>query len=107
MINAVFAITKGEKFFCNKIIDAILQKHLYQNGEPLEEDCAPTSLSPREIEITCLIAEKGFTNKEIAKQLFLSIHTVHTHRKNIMKKLGIRSASELVRYAISTGIIKN
>ncbi len=104
MISAVFSIARGEKFFCNKMIDVVLQKHL-DHTEGIEEDCEATSLSPREVDVTRLIAE-GYTNKEIAGKLFLSVHTVQTHRKNIMRKLGLRSSSELVRYAISIGIIQ-
>ena len=100
--HAIFSIAKGEKFFCNKVLDIILNKHLYNDEE---EDCAPTSLTDRENEIASLIA-MGHTNKEIAEQLFLSPHTIHSHRKNIMKKLGIRSASELTLYAINVGLIQ-
>lgn len=102
ILNAVFSIAKGDKFFCNKVIDVVLQKHLYQNQK--EENCDPTSLTQREIEITKLIVE-GFTSNDIAEKLFLSTHTIHTHRKNIMRKLGVKSSSELVKYAITVGII--
>jgi DNA-binding CsgD family transcriptional regulator len=61
-------------------------------------------LSEREKDIVRLIA-LGLTNKEIAEKLFLSIHTVTTHRKNISNKLGIKSISGLTIYAIINGII--
>jgi DNA-binding CsgD family transcriptional regulator len=61
-------------------------------------------LSFREIEIIQLTA-KGLSAKEIANQLFLSLHTVYTHKKNIMKKLKINSSSEIILYAINKGII--
>ncbi len=102
IINAVFAIAKGEKFYCNKIINIILEKNLKPDEE---EDCDPTSLSEREIEITTLIAQ-GMTNKEIASTLHLSVHTVNTHRKNIMKKLGVNSTSGLVLYAVNAGFVR-
>lgn len=102
IVHSIFAIAKGEKFFCNKVLDIILNKHLYNTAE---DNCSPTSLSERENEITALIAQ-GKTSKEIAEQLFLSPHTVHTHRKNIMKKLGVKSASELTLYAINVGLIQ-
>lgn len=101
IINAVFAISRGDKFFCNKIIDILLQKKF----TPEEQDCEPTSLTEREIEITKLIAE-GLTAKEIANKLFISYHTVHTHRKNIMKKLNAKSSNELTLYAINIGLVK-
>ncbi len=96
--HAIFAITKGEKFYCNKVIDIALNKEF----DP--ENCEPTSLTERENEITTLIAS-GLTNKEIGEKLHLSHHTVHTHRKNILKKLGIKSVSELTVYAMSAGLI--
>ena len=101
IINAVIATSKGEKFLCNKIIDVILEKHLPEE----EQDCAATSLTVRELEIVQLTAS-GMTAKKVAAQLFLSPHTVYTHRKNIMKKLGVRSASELIVYAINNGLIQ-
>lgn len=100
IIHAVFSIAKGEKFYCNKVLDIILNK-----DENEEDNCEPTALSERESEVTAMIAS-GMTNKEIAESLFLSPHTVHTHRKNILKKLGVKSASELTVYAINVGLIK-
>ncbi|MBN1132234.1 MAG: response regulator transcription factor [Bacteroidales bacterium] len=61
-------------------------------------------LSEREKTIVRHVAA-GLTNKEIAEKLFLSVHTVITHRKNISRKLGIKSASELTVYAIVNNII--
>ncbi len=102
IIHAIFAIAKGEKFYCNKVLDIVFNKHLYKK-ESL--NCDPTSLTIRETEIAVMLA-KGLTNKEVADQIHLSPHTVHTHRKNIMKKLGVRSASELTIYALSIGLIE-
>lgn len=96
--HAIFAIAKGEKFYCNKVIDIALNKEF----DP--ENCEPTSLTERENEITALIAS-GLTNKEIGEKLHLSHHTVHSHRKNILKKLGVKSVSELTVYAMSVGLI--
>ncbi|MFT6166587.1 MAG: DNA-binding NarL/FixJ family response regulator [Vicingaceae bacterium] len=95
---AIFAIVRGEKFYCNKVIDIALNKKF----DP--ENCEPTSLTERENEITTLIAS-GLTNREIGEKLHLSHHTVHSHRKNILKKLGIKSVSELTVYAMSVGLI--
>jgi len=61
-------------------------------------------LSEREREIVKLVA-LGYSNKEIAEELFLSVHTVTTHRKNISRKLGIKSISGLTIYAILNEII--
>lgn len=103
IVNAVHATVRGEKFFCNKVLDIILEKHVKPENE--EENCAPTSLSTRETEIVGLIAS-GVSTREIADQLCLSTHTIYTHRKNIMKKLQINSVSEMVMYAVNSGIVK-
>ena len=102
IVHAIFAIAKGEKFYCNKVLDIVFNKHLYKKETV---NCDPTSLTIRETEIAVMLA-KGLTNKEVADQIHLSPHTVHTHRKNIMKKLGVRSASELTIYALSIGLIE-
>jgi DNA-binding NarL/FixJ family response regulator len=69
-------------------------------------DDAPknTVLSPRETTIVRLVS-MGLTNRQIADKLFLSTHTVMTHRKNISSKLGIKSVSGLTVYAIVNNII--
>ncbi len=63
----------------------------------------PNPLSKREREVLRLLA-LGYTNQEIATQLFISVRTAETHRARIMKKLGLSSRAELVRYAIATGL---
>lgn len=63
-----------------------------------------TELTKREIEVLQLLT-KGYSNKEIADQLFVSTHTVISHRKNISEKTGIKSASGLTMYAILKKII--
>ena len=102
IIDAVKATAKGEKFFCTKVLDYLLEKSFSKE----EENCAPTPLTPREIEIVRLVA-KGLIAKEIAGLLNLSTHTVYTHRKNIMKKLELNTSSELVLYAINNGIVES
>ena len=69
-----------------------------------ELNCAPVSISEREMEIIALIAE-GFTNQEIAEKLFLSSHTINTHRKNIMAKLGVKNTAGIVMYAIKAQLV--
>ncbi|MFT6320823.1 MAG: DNA-binding NarL/FixJ family response regulator [Granulosicoccus sp.] len=101
IINAIKATAKQEKFFCNKILNFILEKSF---AKP--EDCSPIPLSTREIEIVRLVVD-GKIAKEIASQLNLSTHTIYTHRKNIMNKLELKSTSELVLYALEKGIVKS
>lgn len=99
IINAIYAVSKDEKFFCNKVLNVILD---HNNTD--EEDCEPTDLTPREIEIVKLITD-GLNSARIADKLCLSKHTVYTHRKNIMKKLQVKNVSELVMQAVNSGIV--
>ena len=74
------------------------------NSEIHSSDVEHEQLSEREIDVLKLIV-KGFSNKEIADNLNISIHTVISHRKNISQKTGIKSQSGLTIYAISNKII--
>ena len=74
-------------------------------GKALDKrEFLPTVLSHRERQILSLIAA-GRTNRDIATETGLSIHTVESHRKHIIEKLDLHSPAELVRYAIRHGIL--
>lgn len=90
----------AEKPELNKIMEKSLKQ--LRNGY---SDTENTSLSEREISILKLVA-LGNTNNEIADKLFISTHTVMTHRKNITRKLGIKTVSGLTVYAILNQLIK-
>ncbi len=70
-----------------------------------QDDQPGTLLSAREMDVLKLLV-KGYSNKEVSGELFISTHTVMSHRKNIAKKLNIRSVAGLTVYAILNGIIK-
>ena len=78
---------------------AALRENLRQKNNLLIQ-----SLRKREIEILTLVCQ-GRSTKEIAQQLFLSEHTVHTHRRNIQRKLGTSNVAELVLLARETGLV--
>lgn len=98
---AVQSVSKGEKFFCHKILDIIMQKHFAPEPEAIDASL----LTTREKEILKLIAS-GKSTQQVADELFLSPHTVHTHRKSIIKKLNIKSPTQFVIYALDMGLIK-
>ena len=62
-------------------------------------------MSAREMEIFKLIAE-GDSNRIIAEKLFISVRTVETHKNNIMKKVGLKTTVDLVKFAIKNNIIQ-
>ena len=100
MKESLKALSRGEKFYCNRVVNLIMDNKLSAE----ERDCSPMSLTSRETEIITLIA-KGLTNKKIATQLNLSPHTIHSHRKNIMRKLNVNSASGITLYAVNAGLV--
>ena len=73
--------------------------------EAKEVDCEPTDLSPREFEVLQLIT-KGHKTVQIADELNVSVHTINSHRKNILKKLNLKSPTELIVYAMETGLVR-
>ncbi len=96
---AIEASLKGEKFYCQKILNLILEKHAVHAAEAVEN-----GLTTREKEVLALLA-KGKQTQAVAELLYLSPHTVHTHRKSIIKKLNIKSPTEFVVRAMDLGLV--
>jgi len=101
LFDCIDAALKGKKYFSGQMLDLLM--------EPVEKKVIPGSqvqLTASEIEIVRLLSQ-GLTNKDVAKKKFLSVHTIMTHRKNIMRKLGASNASEMIMFAIRSGLIDN
>lgn len=106
IVDAVRETGRGNKFFCGQILETIQKASIDVNDVDLEAfSCAPVLLTERENEIIVWIAE-GYTNAQIAEKLFLSNHTVNTHRKNIMAKLGVKNTAGIVMYAVKMDLIR-
>jgi DNA-binding NarL/FixJ family response regulator len=105
IIEAVKETCQGNKFFCGQIVETIQQANLNVDDIDFEAfSCDAVLISKREQEIIVLIAE-GFKNTQIADQLFLSSHTINTHRKNIMSKLGVKNTAGIVMYAVKSNLV--
>ena len=105
VIDSVVQTAQGEHFFCGKVLEKLNAEAVDMQEVPDEPlSCEPLTLSARELEIVSLIAE-GMSYTRIAEQLCLSAHTVTTHRKNIMSKLGVNNTAALVMYAVKTGLV--
>ncbi len=94
-----------------ELSDAIARVHsgksYYDQIQNFSKDESKTKeypLSDREIEIIRKLSD-GLTSSQISEALFISLHTVKTHRKNILRKLDLHSSSELIQYALNNGII--
>lgn len=105
IVDAVKETGMGKKFFCGQILETIQAANLDVHDIDFDSfTCEPVVLSERESEIIVLIAE-GYTNGQIAENLFLSNHTINTHRKNIMAKLGVKNTAGIVMYAVKMNLI--
>lgn len=93
------SVVRGETTYCHKVVDLLMGQTSTD-----AEICDPQVLTEREVEIIRLVA-RGLTTKQMARQLYRSVHTISTHRKNIMRKLGVKTPTELMLYAMQTGLV--
>lgn len=100
VIQAIRTVAGGGMYLdpqmAGKVVDSFVRK------PPLRGEIAGSELSDRETEVVRLIAQ-GYTNKEIATRLELSVKTVETYKARSMEKLGLDSRAEIVRYALEQG----
>jgi len=103
LVRAVKVVGRGGSFFNAEVSRMLLNDYLgEQSARDGDDDL--TRLTGREREILQLIAE-GRTNAEIANTLMLSLNTVETHRKQLMKKLDLHKTAELVRFALRKQVV--
>jgi DNA-binding NarL/FixJ family response regulator len=102
LVRAVREAVAGRRYLSpplsERAIEAYMQKAESAALDPYE------TLTAREREVLHLVAE-GHTNAEIAERLFVSRRTVETHRANLMRKLGLRTQTDLISYALRQGIL--
>ncbi len=101
LTKAIQSISQGRRYLSQALTDQVLNAVI--EGRNFEESMQ-SSISPREREILQMVAE-GRTNAEIGKILVISTRTVETHRKNLMRKLGLTSQFDILRYAVKQGLI--
>lgn len=105
LVQAIHEVLKGHTFISPMVSQSLVAPAVNpaSSASPVEGDTFPQSLSTRQREVLQLVAE-GKATKEIAWILDVSIKTVEFHKTRIMKELGLRSAAELTKYAISAGL---
>jgi two-component system response regulator NreC len=98
VIEAILDVANGRSYLCSRISRVVIDDHLRlrRGAPPAAGPC--DALSPREKEVFDLLI-RGFGNDSIARQLAISVKTVETHRAHILKKLGVHSMVDLVRFA--------
>src|SRR5215469_2323262 len=103
LLKAIREVQRGNAFFSPSIAKRLRDqcRQAFSNGLPVKRS---GDLTSRESEVLQLIAE-GFSNKQIAAELSISIKTVEKHRQQVMNKLNIHDVAGLTRYAISKGMV--
>lgn len=116
LLKAIDKVAAGETYFSNEATAAVMSRYMNAGGEgnfpnpnlggggKSEVGNTNVTLTRREKEILKLIASE-MTNQEIADKLFISPRTVHSHRRNLMQKVGVKNTAGLVRYAIQESLI--
>jgi len=98
LINAINAVIKGDTFLSHDVLKKLHISHTDDNKSALAK------LTQRELDVFPLLA-KGFNAKQIAQHLDIMPKTAHVHRANILKKLAIENQFDLLKLAVSSGII--
>jgi len=103
LVHAIHEVLAGRRYLSPPLSEQTIEVYAEKaTGAPLDPY---ETLSAREREVLHLGAE-GRTGPEIAQRLYISARTVETHRANLMRKLGLRSQTDLVRYALRRGILR-
>jgi two-component system response regulator NreC len=102
LLEAIRVVARGQVFLPPKAATLLLRRYKDAEGE---DSAGLSDLSTREQEVLALTAE-GFSSREIGQKLFISPKTVDTYRSRIMDKLGLSHRSELVRFALRVGLLK-
>jgi DNA-binding NarL/FixJ family response regulator len=105
LVQAIQSLSEHKPFFTTKVSDVLFAEILNRSGATPHATEIIKRLSTREREIVQLLAE-GNSNKEVAGALGISIRTAETHRANVLRKLGLGSVADLVRYAIRNKFIE-
>lgn len=100
LLEAIHKVADGGKYITSSLGELLVKKMDNEANKPVHE-----SLSNREYQIFFMIAS-GKKQKDIASELSISINTVNVHRANILKKLNVKSNSEIIRYALQNDLIK-
>jgi len=101
---AVNEVAAGGRYLSEAVSRRAIDAYLEESKHPTKDSYQ--TLTKREGEVLHLVAQ-GQTNAEVAKQLSISPRTVEVHRTNMMHKLGLKTQTDLIRYAMKRGILAN
>ncbi|MBP1932697.1 response regulator [Ammoniphilus resinae] len=103
LVSAIESVSTGQAYLYPSATKKLMTEYLEKLKQGDNNDIYE-HLSDREKEVLALIV-KGYSNKEIAEQLVISVKTVETHKSNLMEKLKLKTRPELVKYAVKKGLL--
>lgn len=104
LLSAIQCVAKGDAYLYPTATKRLMSEYLVKMKQGGEGAGPYDALSEREKEILAWIA-KGYSNKEIADSLVISVKTVETHKSNLMEKLGLKTRPELIKFALKKGLL--
>lgn len=104
LVSAIRSVADGDAYLNPTATKRLMSEYLIRMNSGAEPPDAYDKLSEREKEVLGWIA-RGYSNKEIADNLVISVKTVETHRSNLMEKLGLKTRPELIKFALKKGLL--
>jgi len=98
MIEAIERVYDGKEYYSNKLLGMLMNNVLNEPKEMIP------SITKREKEVLVLISE-GYSNREVSEQLIISVHTVDSHRKNLISKFNAKNTAELIKKTMDIGLL--
>ena len=104
LIAAIRAVHRGGTFVDPRLADVLVQDVLAKRGTKVGSERPVNLLSAREMQVLALVA-RGHTSAQIAKKIFVGVKTVETYRSRFAEKLGLRTRSDVIRFAVQMGLL--
>lgn len=104
LLTAIRAVHRGGTFVDPSLADVLVQDVLAKKGAKARPEPPVNILSERELQVLRLVA-RGYSSQQIAKQILVGVKTVETYRSRLTQKLGLRTRSDVVRFAVQMGLL--
>ena len=104
LLSAIRAVHKGGTFIDSSLADVLVQDAIATSQRKSARKLPTNLLSDRELQVLRMVAG-GYSSQQIADQIYVSVKTVETYRSRLTAKLGLRTRSEVVRYAVRMGLL--
>ena len=104
LLAAIRAVHRGGIFVDPRLANVLIQEALTKGRKKADPRRSVNILSDRELQVLRLVA-RGYTSAQISKQIFVSVKTIETYRSRFAEKLGLRTRSDVIRFAVQMGLL--